>query len=58
MIGKRGKLYESVFLDLNDSHYLQNNIYEALDEARKFLINIETIDQLHVWIAEWFGDFE
>ena len=58
MIGKRGKLYESVFLDLNDSHYLQNNIYEALDEARKFLINIETIDQLHVWIAEWFGEIE
>ena len=58
MIAKRGKLYESVFLDLNDPHYLQDNVYEALNEARKHLINIETIEQLHVWIAEWFGEIE
>jgi len=58
MNAKIGKLYESVSLDLNDSDYLKNNIYEALNEARKHLINIETIDQLHAWIAEWFGDIE
>jgi len=58
MNGERGRLYESVFLDLNDSHCLKNNIYEALNEARKHLINIETIEQLHIWITEWFGEIE
>ncbi len=58
MNAMRGKLYESVFLDLNDSDYLQDNVYEALNEARKRLLGIETIEQLHVWIAEWFGDIE
>ena len=58
MNAKSGKLYESVFLDLKDTHYLQNNIYEALNEAKKQLINIETIDQLHVWTTEWFGEIE
>ncbi len=56
MVGKRGKLYDSVFLDLNDSDYLQSNIYEALNEARSRLILVETMDELNAWSTEWLGD--
>ena len=45
-------------VDLTDTHYYTPNVMESLNEAKKQLSSVKTIDQLNSWITEWFGDVE
>jgi hypothetical protein len=54
---KRGKLYDSVVLNLNRS-YCQPNTYDTLKMAEKKVREIKTMDELHSWVSEWFGETE
>ncbi len=55
---RRGRLIESVVIDLNDLDNNPLDICDELNEAKIKLLFIETMDQLASWISEWFGDFE
>jgi hypothetical protein len=54
---KRGKLYESVVYDFRKSSCCQPTIYDMLNDAKVSLLK-KTMDELPVWISEWFGETE
>ncbi len=54
---RRGKLYDSVVLNLNRS-YCQPSTYEALNMAKEHLNNIKSMEELKQWASEWFGETE
>lgn len=53
---KRGKLYESIVYDFRNSSCCQPTILDMLNDAKKELVKINSLDELPAWIAEWFGE--
>ena len=52
----RGKLYECAGMDVHNRLFFQPSIVDALNEAKKTLKDVKTLDGLSEWAMYWFGD--